>query len=137
MRDALWFETKFGPAWHIPEEMWRRLVDLYGIGFVVVECAKADLWLLANPTRQKTHRGMPRFLNGWMARAAKEQAKRPSDAHMVCQEKMTDDQCKDIWNRFYVRWRDSGSPHAKDMIRGCPPELLIEFEAKYEARGKG
>jgi hypothetical protein len=107
MRDALSFETKSGPAWLIPVEVWRRLCDLYGIGFVVVECAKADLWLLANPTRLKTHRGMPRFLNGWMAKAAKEQAKRPQQVFVD----------KD--------WSD------------VPPEQLEAMRAKYEARGKG
>jgi hypothetical protein len=32
---------------------------------VVVEAKKAKQWLVDNPTRRKTHRGMTRFLNGW------------------------------------------------------------------------
>ncbi len=35
---------------------------------VVSELRKAQLWLVANPARRKTARGMPRFLNAWLAR---------------------------------------------------------------------
>lgn len=36
---------------------------------VIAECRKARQWLLDNPDRRKTERGMPRFLGSWLARA--------------------------------------------------------------------
>lgn len=33
------------------------------------EVLKAAVWLDANPTRRKTHKGMPRFLVSWLSRA--------------------------------------------------------------------
>jgi hypothetical protein len=35
---------------------------------VVAEIRKAKAWLLADPVRRKTYRGMPRFLVGWLSR---------------------------------------------------------------------
>lgn len=35
---------------------------------VLAECKKARAWLMANPPRQKTHRGMERFLVSWFSR---------------------------------------------------------------------
>lgn len=35
---------------------------------VMAEVRKADAWLKANPTKRKTARGMPKFLNNWLAR---------------------------------------------------------------------
>lgn len=36
---------------------------------IQAELRAARSWILCNPTRRKTARGMPRFLNAWMARA--------------------------------------------------------------------
>lgn len=33
------------------------------------ELQKARAWCLANPSKRKTHRGMSKFLNGWLSRA--------------------------------------------------------------------
>lgn len=33
------------------------------------ELRKARAWCLANPSKRKTHRGMSKFLNGWLSRA--------------------------------------------------------------------
>jgi hypothetical protein len=94
-------------AWTPSGLLWGKLCAVYGAAFVIQQCGEADAWLYANKTRRKTHRGMPRFLNGWMARAAKEQAKRPQQVSVN----------KD--------WSD------------VPPEQLEAMRAKYEARGKG
>lgn len=37
---------------------------------VVGELRKMRAWLDANPSNRKTHRGMPRFVTGWLMRAA-------------------------------------------------------------------
>jgi hypothetical protein len=36
------------------------------------ELPKMAAWLMANPSRRKTRKGMPRFLNSWLARSAEE-----------------------------------------------------------------
>jgi len=36
---------------------------------VLAECRKARQWLIDNPPRRKTAKGMPRFLNSWLSRA--------------------------------------------------------------------
>lgn len=52
----------------VPTELVQKLKDFYGPG-IYVEFQKAALWLLTNPTKRKTERGMPKFLNAWMGRA--------------------------------------------------------------------
>jgi hypothetical protein len=47
----------------------RRFVAAFPGVDVPAEYLKADSWLAANPTKRKTPRGMPKFLNGWMERA--------------------------------------------------------------------
>lgn len=47
-------------------EYWR----LYGKQIdILMESRKAKQWLVDNPTRRKTAKGMPRFLNNWYSRA--------------------------------------------------------------------
>ena len=36
---------------------------------IEAECRKARAWLVANPTKRKTAKGMPRFLVGWLGRS--------------------------------------------------------------------
>ena len=47
-------------------DIWR---DLYPTINVFDECRKAKAWLLANPSRRKTPRGMPPFLVNWLNKA--------------------------------------------------------------------
>lgn len=50
----------------------RSLADEFRRGYpaldVLAEATRARVWLVANPGRRKTARGMPRFLAAWMAR---------------------------------------------------------------------
>jgi len=136
------FPTRgFAGHWIIPDDTLELLCFVYGTAFVESELPKARVWLHTNTRRRKTQRGMPRFLNNWMSNAAKEQKveqrKRPDDSWMAPAAKMTDEQCTDIWRRAYNRWRDTGSPHAKEMLQGCPSGIIARFEREYEARGKG
>ena len=55
--------------WIPPSGLLEELAKLYpglDVGFQV---SKARLWCLTNPVKQKTARGMPRFLSSWMERA--------------------------------------------------------------------
>jgi hypothetical protein len=72
--------------WFPSYALWAKFCEVYGEVFVRSECAKALLWLECNPSRLKTVRGMPRFLNNWLSAAHKESVKfersRPTDAWM-------------------------------------------------------
>lgn len=80
---------------------------------VARECQRALVWLLANPHRHKTHKGMPRMLVGWLN---KEQDKLPQ----------------------VTRWSITESPLAQEVWCGCPhtPECpsrwICQTKAKIE-----
>lgn len=59
-----------GPTkeWQIPAEFFRNLETCYPGIDLVAELRKALAWILANPGRRKTARGMPRFLTSWLNR---------------------------------------------------------------------
>lgn len=63
------FTTAAGKEWHAPPDLLEGFAAAFPGVSVPAECAKARVWLLANPTKRKTDRGMPKFLNGWMERA--------------------------------------------------------------------
>lgn len=71
--------TKGGRYWEPPATLWASISEVYGVQFCRGEYFKAWAWLEANDRRRKTERGMPRFLNNWMSKAAKEQVKRPQE----------------------------------------------------------
>lgn len=54
-------------------------VDVWG------ECQKALVWVKANPPRQKTARGMPRFLVAWLARVSPVERRHPMPNYGECQ----------------------------------------------------
>lgn len=60
------FPTKDGKAFALPEQFVQELKSAYPRIDVEYQLQKARLWLIANPGRQKTRRGMTRFLNNWM-----------------------------------------------------------------------
>ena len=51
-------------------ELTRDFVLAFGEDHVTKEFLKARSWLLANPEKRKTQRGMGRFLNAWLCREA-------------------------------------------------------------------
>ena len=53
-----------------PMELTRDFVLAFGEEHVTKEFLKARSWLIANPTKLKTHRGMGRYLNSWLCREA-------------------------------------------------------------------
>lgn len=63
------FPTK-GSAreWPLHESLVLEMQKVYSVD-VRAQCDKARLWCLTKPAKQKTPRGMPSFLNGWMERA--------------------------------------------------------------------
>ena len=62
------FVTREG-EWRLPEEYEEKWVQMLPKIDVGVELTKAAEWLIQNPRRRKTKRGMPRFLFAWLSRA--------------------------------------------------------------------
>ena len=79
------FPVREGFMWEPSGALWKLICDFYDATFIADECSLAVMWLTANPTRLKTARGMPRFLNGWLARASAVSVAnpRPNDSWMV------------------------------------------------------
>lgn len=62
------FPTRSG-AWELPPDKRAELASNFHWLDLSVELSKARAWLLANPDRRKTARGMFRFLMSWMSNA--------------------------------------------------------------------
>lgn len=62
------FPLKDGSNYIVPEQFVDELKDTYRSLDVEHHLKRARLWLVAAPSRQKTRRGMTKFLNGWMSR---------------------------------------------------------------------
>ena len=63
------FPLKNGSAWALEPAVLADLEPCYPYLSVPDELAKAKGWLIGNPTRRKTAKGMLRFLTAWLARA--------------------------------------------------------------------
>lgn len=55
--------------WNPPLKLIQVFRDAYPHHDVVAELRKAVAWIVANPAKRKTKKGMPAFLNRWMERA--------------------------------------------------------------------
>ena len=56
-----------GP-WHVTPELHKTLCDAYPSVDIPAEYRKMLAWLVSKPSGRKTRKGMPRFLNSWLAR---------------------------------------------------------------------
>ena len=67
------FKVRGGNLWGLTPELRDRLESTYGAKLdLEQELNEARMWLFANADKRKTPRGMPKFLNAWMARAGKD-----------------------------------------------------------------
>jgi len=57
-----------GP-WHVTQQFHESLVDAFPTIVHLAEYRKVAGWLLANPAKRKTRRGMSRFIYGWLERS--------------------------------------------------------------------
>lgn len=69
---AATFPVKGGKEWVLTGEAVLDLQTAYPGVVILKEVREAVAWCRANPTLQKTAKGMPRFLNSWMSRASKQ-----------------------------------------------------------------
>lgn len=58
-----------GMEWQLSNEDMREMRDLYPGVDLLAEIRKARGWLIGNPTKRKTAKGMLRFLHNWLSRA--------------------------------------------------------------------
>ena len=63
------FLLRSGQTWTILAETICDYQDTFRRVAVVAELRKAQQWLVANPQRRKTPKGMPRFLTNWLLKA--------------------------------------------------------------------
>lgn len=63
-----------GKEYGVPKTLYDEYVKAFPGVSVMAELGKMRVWLLSNPTRKKTLKGMPRFMNWWLA---KEQNNQP------------------------------------------------------------
>ena len=62
-------------TWNLPEEKYQQYKHTYKQIDIEPELRKAGQWLIDNPTKRKTAKGMPRFLNSWLSNSATERTK--------------------------------------------------------------
>lgn len=55
--------------WHLTQPVVDTLATAFPHLDILAESRRALAWAETNPTKRKTPRGMPKFLNGWMERA--------------------------------------------------------------------
>ncbi len=68
-----------GTKWNPTSEQYEQYCDIYGEEKVIAEFKKMEAWLLSNPDKRKTKRGMARFVNGWLSRAGEKQTYAPRE----------------------------------------------------------
>lgn len=64
------FPVEGGGTYVVGKPLLRDFLFVFSEPHVRMEFAKARSWLLANPTKMKTARGMGRYLNAWLHRTA-------------------------------------------------------------------
>jgi len=74
------FVLKGGDEWCLPKAKLREYQNAYPKLDVEAELRKAAQWLIDNPTKRKTERGMPRCLNSWLSRQKPETSGRPKES---------------------------------------------------------
>lgn len=63
--------TKSGDEFILDSSLFLELCDCYPEIEVSNELNHMRAWLLTNPSRRKTKRGIKRFINSWLCRASK------------------------------------------------------------------
>ena len=58
-----------GKTWQLPKAKLNEYKTTYPDIDIEAELRKASQWLIDNPTKRKTAKGMTRYLGGWLSRA--------------------------------------------------------------------
>lgn len=62
---------KDGTTYTPDPDFMREMMDCYPDVDINEQLQKMRAWLLSNPGKRKTRRGMPRFINSWLSRSPK------------------------------------------------------------------
>ena len=63
--------VKGGDKFPVTKEFYQKAKDTYKNVDVKQQLMEMDMWLVSNPSKQKTKRGMTKFINGWLSRSSK------------------------------------------------------------------
>jgi uncharacterized protein YdaU (DUF1376 family) len=55
--------------WQVPDSLYREMVEAYPGVNVMAEFGKMRAWLITNSSNRRTVKGIPRFMNNWLAKA--------------------------------------------------------------------
>jgi len=58
-----------GSRWEVPPQFQQELAEVFPRVAIADEIAKMKAWLLCNPARRKTRRGIKRFVGNWILKA--------------------------------------------------------------------
>ena len=58
-----------GTNWELPADFYKELAGAYQKDGLDAELTKMRIWLIGNPSRRKTRRGIKRFVANWLLRA--------------------------------------------------------------------
>lgn len=72
------FPTKCGKGYRPAQSLVEEIETAYPALDVSQELQRSRLWLIANPSKRKTVRGMSKFLTGWMSRQGSQGAAKPA-----------------------------------------------------------
>lgn len=72
-----------GKIYGVPETLYRSYQSAYPAISVMDQFNKMHAWLLSNATDQKTLKGMPRFMNRWLAKAQNESRGGNNGTHAI------------------------------------------------------
>lgn len=72
----------------VSEAFYRQMCELYPAVNVMQELRNMQAWLLSNPKRRKTHSGVTRFINAWLAKEQDRGGYRPNGGNEQCLPKL-------------------------------------------------
>jgi len=79
------FILKDGSFFHVDRDFKSILEDTYPTVEIITELKKLSAWCYANESKRKTRKGAKRFVNSWMANAAKDSS-RPTNSRVTAPE---------------------------------------------------
>ena len=71
-----------GTQWEVPEQFQREISEVFPRIPLETEFRKMRAWLLCNPDRRKTRRGIKRFIGNWLSKA--QAAPPPAGEKVTC-----------------------------------------------------
>lgn len=109
---------KDGSRFHISQNHFNEFVNAYPGVDVRDQILKMSQWLKTNPTKRKTKNGIMRFINSWIARAEREDARQSQSSMKITMPE-------------YIRQQEAGT-----LPEGTPASKeLIERMQKLQKEG--